>query len=290
MRIGVNGILVSQNGEILLIQRNDTRTFAPPGGGLDIGELPPDGAARETREETGLIVLPVRLVTLNFWRSSTHHYLSLTFRCLLRGGEVTPSPESLHVGFYKAHKLPRPMASIHRERVNAAMSHAGGPVVWGWQGQDLVMRVGGFLLQNVVYRYYDWQRKRRGEPVFVQPASWDVSVFVVVQNDAGDVLLCQDNGWRLPGGATPDDVAPWETAVSLTHSQTSHTIKLINLKSFYIAKDEAKAVLIFTAMTNTTEGDWFRMDALPGDTAVVHAQFIQQALTPGDETGFYYLP
>lgn len=289
MRIGVNGVLVSQNGEVLLIQRNDTRTFAPPGGTLDVGELPPDGAARETQEETGLIVLPVRLVTLNFWRASTHYYLSLTFRCLLRGGEITPSAESPHVGFYDSRKLPRPMASIHKERVEVALKHAGGPVIWWSQGQDLAMRVGSFLLQNGVYRYYDWQRKRRGEPLFEPPASWEISVFVLVQNEAGDVLLVQDEGWQLPGGVTPSDVAPWETAVSLTHAQTNQTIQLTNLKSFYVAEDEAKATLIFSATTNTTEGNWFKVDALPQDTAVSQQTFIQNTRLPGDETTFYYL-
>ena len=46
MNVGTNGILVDQHGNVLLIKRNDTRTYAPPGGAVDAGELPPEAAAR----------------------------------------------------------------------------------------------------------------------------------------------------------------------------------------------------------------------------------------------------
>ncbi|NJN54412.1 MAG: NUDIX domain-containing protein, partial [Anaerolineae bacterium] len=101
MRLGTHGILVNQFNQILLIQRNDTRTFAEPGGGLEQGELPPDNIAREVHEETGIIAMPVRLVSLNFWALPPQGYLAFTFRCLQRGGELQTSTESPRVGFYK---------------------------------------------------------------------------------------------------------------------------------------------------------------------------------------------
>ena len=53
MFVGTNGIVVDQFGQILLIKRDDTRTWAIPGGALEAGELPSDGVAREVKEETG---------------------------------------------------------------------------------------------------------------------------------------------------------------------------------------------------------------------------------------------
>ncbi len=52
MFIGTNGIVVDNKGHVLLIRRDDTRTWALPGGALEPGELPTNGAAREVREET----------------------------------------------------------------------------------------------------------------------------------------------------------------------------------------------------------------------------------------------
>ena len=289
MRIGASGILVSQTGELLLIQRNDTRTFSYPGGTVDAGELPTDAAVREVREETGLIVLPVRLVGLNFREFPPYTYLNFTFRCLMRGGEVTPSPESPHVGFYHTNNLPRPMASFSRRRIETALKHAGGPVVMDFQKTEWDARIGNFLLQKIIYPYYNWRRARRNEPDYIEPVNWDVSLFVVVQNENGEVLLCQNDGWCLPGGVAPDKVAPWETAVSHTKAQTNLEIQIENIKSVYITKDAPEMTLIFTASTKATEGDWFKVDELPENTALNHQQFIKNASLPGDETGFYYL-
>lgn len=45
---------------LLLIERGDGHGWAVPGGGLDAGESPHDGVARELFEETGLSIDPAR--------------------------------------------------------------------------------------------------------------------------------------------------------------------------------------------------------------------------------------
>lgn len=290
MRIGASGILVSQNGELLLIQRNDTRTFSYPGGTIDTGELPTDGVVREVREETGLIVLPVRLVGLNFREFPPHSYLNFTFRCLLRGGEVTPSPESPHVGFYPTNNLPKPMASFSRKRIENALKHVGGPVVMDFQEAEWDTRIGNFLLQKIIYPYFNWRRARRGESAYIEPTSWQVSAYVIIKNEAGGILLCQGNNLSLPGGLVKDNVPPWETAVSLTKTQTNLDIQIENLASVYITKEKPQMSLIFTASASPTQGNWGKPDELPENVAPDHRTFIKNSFLPGEETSFYYFP
>lgn len=127
MHIGTTGIVTNEYNNILLIMRDDTRTWCAPGGSLDEGELPTDGTAREVKEETGMYTLPIRLVSADYWPTSTGT-LHLTFRCLIRGGEPTPSPESPQVAFFPFKELPQPMLSIHSERLEIARDHVGPPI------------------------------------------------------------------------------------------------------------------------------------------------------------------
>ena len=60
-----------REGKILLIQRSDDRTWAMPGGLLEIGKSPAQGIERELWEEAGLRGKAVRLLALydsRFWR------------------------------------------------------------------------------------------------------------------------------------------------------------------------------------------------------------------------------
>ena len=66
MKIGTSAIVMNHAGELLVIQRDDTRTWAAPGGLLERGEEPLTGIARVEEEETGLMVWRARLVGLHF--------------------------------------------------------------------------------------------------------------------------------------------------------------------------------------------------------------------------------
>ncbi|HFE67549.1 MAG TPA: NUDIX domain-containing protein [Chloroflexi bacterium] len=287
MLIATNGILISQKGDVLLIQRNDTRTFAPPGGSLEAGELPTDGVAREVREETGLIVMPVRLAALSFLPIKPQPYFAFSFRCLMRGGEIQPSPESPHVGFYPYDNLPRPMAPMHRRRIETAVTHTGGPIVWQTDKLNWYDRLGHFVLNNVVYRYYAWQRQRGKGPAYQPPPAWQITVHTVTQNPQGEVLWLDEGSgqWRLPGGPADDATPPWETAVSLTPLP----LQLTNLTGVYVTENAAKMTLVFTAVTTQTvlpnPARWFPPDQLP-QTTPSQTQYLQDALSPSEITLF----
>jgi ADP-ribose pyrophosphatase YjhB (NUDIX family) len=295
MRLVTNGILVNQFNQILLIQRNDTRTYAEPGGGLEQGELPTDNIAREVREETGIIALPVRLVSLNFWALPPHGLLAFTFRCLQRGGELQTSTESPRVGFYATHSLPRPMLPMNRQRIDHALRHSGGPVAWWTIPYPLTMRVGRFFLFHGIYRWYDWRRRQAGLLLYQPPPDWEITVRVVVRDEAGAVLWYQaEDGWQLPGGLVPSKHAPWDTAVSLTHRQTSYTPTLQDVSGIYVAENSSRMVLVFTAIappspTTPHPHLWLPPLQTPENSPLHWQKILRHALTPDREATIQFL-
>jgi ADP-ribose pyrophosphatase YjhB (NUDIX family) len=250
MNVGTNGIVVNQHGDVLLIKRDDTRTYAPPGGGLDVGELPPDGVIREVREETGLIVLPVRLVTLTYLPLKPNGYLMFTFRCLLRGGEITPSTESPVVGFFKSSPLPRHIAGFHRERLEKGLVHAEErPLIFSHHVTPAI-KFAYFLLQQVVYRWLNLKRKLQGYPAYQPPPNWEITVYLLCSNEAGEYLWLKpekDAPWQLPGGVVSGWMAPWETAVTQATRQTGCQLHLGHLSQVYLSQKDSQLTLVFTA-------------------------------------------
>jgi 8-oxo-dGTP diphosphatase len=63
--VGV-GVVVRRGGRVLLVRRSKAPRkgeWSIPGGAIDLGETTVAAAAREVREETGLDVAPVKLLT-----------------------------------------------------------------------------------------------------------------------------------------------------------------------------------------------------------------------------------
>jgi 8-oxo-dGTP pyrophosphatase MutT (NUDIX family) len=298
MRLGTNGIVTNGMGEVLLIQRDDTRTFAPPGGGIEAGELPPDNVAREVREETGLIVMPVRLVGLYFMNWGKSGVLTFVFRCIQRGGEPTTSKESLQVGFFPANDLPASIVGFHRDRIEHGFSHNGGPPYWGFEKYGLGVQLGRLVLIHGLYRWRDWQRKRRGEPVFVPAPEWTTGAFTVIRNQKGEVLWVKRNdfdAWNLPGGGGKQKEAPWETAVRETYEETGLNVTLTDLTGVYIYENEPHAIFTFTADIKSgslttgpesAEFAWFMPGAEPENAFTSHVVRVADAVSDDEITQF----
>ena len=296
MKIGTLGIVVNESGQVLLIRRDDTRTFAPPGGSLEAGELPTDSVAREVREETGLIVLPVRLVNVYFWPIKPAGVLSFAFRCLQRGGELATSPESPQVGFYRSQSLPGPMAAWHRDRLRHALTHAAEPPFWGDYRLPLSMRLGLLVLTRVIYPARDFRRRWRGEqaPLFKPP--WEATAVIITRDQAGRVLWWQQGDtWRLPGGMGRPLEAPWNTAVRHAHAQTGQIIPLANLVTVYTHPERPQMTLAFTAQRSTTPATtttnaYFAPGDEPANALTTHKTAVLDAISPGDKTTIFRSP
>lgn len=298
MNVGTNGIVVDQHGNVLLIKRNDTRTFAPPGGALDAGELPPDGAAREVREETGLIVLPVRLAALTYLPLSPFGFLGFTFRCLLRGGEITTSAESPLVGFFKTNPLPRRMSGFHRERLEKSLGHAGERPLFFQHPISPLNKAARFVLQHVVYRWLDVKRKLQGQPPYQPPPTWEVASYFLHRNEAGAHLWHRPNDnapWQLPGGTASGLMAPWQTAVQLAQQQTGLYLCPHQLSDVYLGPKSNQLTLIFTtAATQKNQPAnhtvaWFAPNNEANAHHPQHSQMVANDTTSTRPTQFHRL-
>lgn len=123
---------VRDAGCILLIRRADDLLWALPGGLLEIGESPSEGARREVEEETGLSVHPVKLVALQDWARAgwagapghLHCYLFICERADI-DAEPALSNETRDVGWFRSDRLPA-LSPGHTAAVSlcfAARSH-----------------------------------------------------------------------------------------------------------------------------------------------------------------------
>lgn len=82
--------------EVLMVQEKmDRRRWTLPGGWADIGYTPSEVAAKEVREETGLLVRPVRLLAVFDKRLHAHppqawYVYKFFIRCEVIGGTLRP--------------------------------------------------------------------------------------------------------------------------------------------------------------------------------------------------------
>jgi ADP-ribose pyrophosphatase YjhB (NUDIX family) len=110
--VGCGAIVFNRDDRLLMIKRPNGRWWYPTGF-CDVGISPAENAAKEVREETGLIVTPVRLMAITDslkLGSPARHIYSILFYCRLDGGELKLHPlEALEAGFYSLGELPEPL-------------------------------------------------------------------------------------------------------------------------------------------------------------------------------------
>jgi len=301
MNISTNGIITNENNEVLLIQRSDSRTFAPPGGGLDFGELPPQGAEREVWEETGLKVTAEQLASVYFWPNGGNPYLTFSFRCVVHGGELTPSWETPIVNYFPINNLPLRLLPFHRKRVESGLKYSGGVPFWGVQQMKWYEALGVQFLRRVLAPYWQFlYRIKRGIQYEKQGKEWVLGAFVVIRNGAGDVLWVKRTDmdfWNLPGGGGNDGEPPWETAVRETTEETGLHVHLTDLSGVYLYDDKRHVIFVFTAVIENgqlTTGPeavafaFFAPGSEPENAFRQHAERVADACSPRKNTLFRF--
>ena len=103
-KVGANGVVISEDGKILLERRADDKLWGIPGGWAEIGESPQESVKREIYEETGLNVEVKDIIDIFTRRpgdyGQPHTSYHILFYCKLIDGSQKISCESLEIGFY----------------------------------------------------------------------------------------------------------------------------------------------------------------------------------------------
>jgi len=102
---------VVRDGRILLVQERMDERWAMPGGWADVGEAPSAMVAREVLEESGLVVVPRRLIAVfdanrEGRRLELFHAYKMVFLCEEAGGTLQPGVETLAAEFFPFDALP----------------------------------------------------------------------------------------------------------------------------------------------------------------------------------------
>ncbi len=129
---------VIHKAHILLIRRADNGLWAMPGGALEVGETPAEGAVRETLEETGVQCHITKLIGVFDSRlchsQTAHHLYHILFLGALLDdatfGNGSHAHEVLDVAWFAENHLPPDIDPGHISRIPKAFHawHGNGSV------------------------------------------------------------------------------------------------------------------------------------------------------------------
>jgi ADP-ribose pyrophosphatase YjhB (NUDIX family) len=109
-KVDVRGAIV-RDGKVLLVQEKVDGNWCMPGGWADVGESPSDMVTREVLEESGLTVLPRKIIGIfDANRASRpvalYHAYKIVFLCEVLSGEPRGSDETLDARYFSFDSIP----------------------------------------------------------------------------------------------------------------------------------------------------------------------------------------
>jgi len=222
-------IVRDEHGRILFQRRSDFEWWGLPGGVLEIGETLAECACRETFEETGFNVEPLRLVGVYSGPQYGVHYpngdevqqWTATFECRVTGGQPrADGGEGTEVAFFPPEALP-PHPAWYADMVRDTLAEREAATFECPRSQS----------PNGHGDYIGLMRSFVGPARLIAPAAG-----AFIRDEAGRILLMQraDNGaWHPPGGFMELGESVAETVVREACEETGLVIEPIRLIGIY---------------------------------------------------------
>jgi ADP-ribose pyrophosphatase YjhB (NUDIX family) len=109
-KVDVRGV-VFRGDQILMVRETIDGNWSLPGGWADVGLTPSEVAIKEVREESGLVVVPERLLAVLDKKRHNHppdmfHIYKIFILCRETGGELKGGMETSETGFFGPDKFP----------------------------------------------------------------------------------------------------------------------------------------------------------------------------------------
>jgi ADP-ribose pyrophosphatase YjhB (NUDIX family) len=110
-KVDIRAVVFNQQDEILLVKEKADGLWSLPGGWADIGYSPKEVARKEVKEETGLEVHPVRLLSVVDMSKHPHppipfYVYKFFILCEITDGAFTQAFDILDKGFFPPANLP----------------------------------------------------------------------------------------------------------------------------------------------------------------------------------------
>ncbi|MBS4727537.1 NUDIX domain-containing protein [Mycobacterium sp. SM1] len=120
--VSVAGIVVRDDGRVLVIKRDDNGHWEAPGGVLELDESFEAGVQREVLEETGLEVTVERLTGV--YKNLTQGIVALAYRCRPAGGEPHTTEEAREIRWMTREEVQSAMVPAFAMRILDAFEQA----------------------------------------------------------------------------------------------------------------------------------------------------------------------
>lgn len=117
------GLIFDEENKVLLCHRRDYDLWNLPGGTMESGEAPWEGAVREVKEETGLDVEIVRLAGV--YNKPEKNELAFSFICKITGGQLTLNEEADKIEYFNVNKIPTNTSPKQIARIHDVLEEKG---------------------------------------------------------------------------------------------------------------------------------------------------------------------
>lgn len=127
-KVDIRGLVISEDKKILLVKESIDGKWSLPGGWGDIGHSPKETIVKEFKEETGLDVIPERLLAIFDKKMHPHppqpfYVYKMVFYCKQVSTEITKGFDVLDVQYFSIDNLPELSEDrILKSQINIAAS------------------------------------------------------------------------------------------------------------------------------------------------------------------------